>query len=126
VTAKEALGFERKYVTDANGYKIAFSDCGNLTMVGVLPSTFAPGQSTMLVSKAAEGGTLVVAVYREDGERIAVLYDNTMMGGTDSVKRFFMMPWDGTDALGKPVDKKRFIIRWTLNDAYRETSVWVN
>ena len=126
VATKEALGFERKYVAEGDVYDVSFTDSGDLIMVGVLPSAFAQGQATLLVSKTAKGGTLVVAVYGENGERLAVLYDNSMMGGgTDGVKDIFMMPWDGTDALGKPIGIGRFTIRWTLNDVYREAPVWV-
>ena len=125
VTAAEPVGFERKYAGEGLVDDVAFTDCDNLIMVGVLPSTFMQSKTTLLVNKADEGGTLVIAVYRENGERIAVLYDNTMMGGSDRVKGIFMMPWDGTNALGKPVGKGRYLIRWTLNDVYRELPVWV-
>jgi len=125
VTARKSVGFDRQHAADVRVDDVAFTDGADLIMVGVLPVTFEQGKSTLLVNKVAKGGTLVVAVYREDGERIAVLSDNTMMGGSDRVKGIFMMPWDGTGALGKPIGTGKFFIRWTLNGTYRELPVWL-
>jgi hypothetical protein len=125
VTAKQAIGFDRKYKMEAEVFEVPFSDCADLTMVAMLPSAIGHAQASVLICKSETGGTLEVGLYGEDGERIVVLYDNTMMGGTDGVKGVFTMPWDGTNAMGKPVRPGRYYMRWTLNGAYRQIPVWI-
>jgi hypothetical protein len=124
VEKEEVVGFDRDYVTEGDVFDVAFSDCADLTMVAVLPVVFKQSEVVTLVSKAAVGGAFEIAIYGEDGARIVGLYDNAMTGGTDGVKGIFTMSWDGTNALGKPMKAGWYLVRWTLNGAYREVPVW--
>lgn len=126
VEKQESVSFDRKYVgdSDVDVFDVSYSECADLTLVAALPVAFAQSESITLVSKASVGGTLEIAVYDEEGNRLVGLYDNAMMGGTDGVKGLFMMSWDGTNARGKPLKTGRYLIRWTLNGAYREVPVW--
>jgi hypothetical protein len=127
VTQKNAVGFNRQFVSESEArvFDVSFSNGVDLTMVAVLPAELKPGQMAQLVSKSAVGGTLEIALYRPNGERVAVLYDNGMTGGTDGTRGVFVMQWDGTNVLGKSVSPGQYVIRWTLNGAYREIPVWV-
>ena len=125
VTAREPVGFDRVFVDEADVYDVNFSACADLTMVAALPVAFAQGDSTLLVSKADVDGDLEIAVYDALGERLTGLFDNGMTGGQDGVKGVFVMSWDATNARGKPVEPGRYVIRWTLNGAFREMAVWI-
>ncbi|MBT3602660.1 MAG: hypothetical protein HN521_06285 [Candidatus Latescibacteria bacterium] len=126
VEKANAVGFDREYVgeKDVDVFDVSYSDCADLTMVAVLPVVFKQSETVTLTSKAAVGGTFEIAIYNDKGERLVGLYDNTMMGGTDGMKGIFTMSWDGTNAMGKPVRAGRYLVRWTLNGAYREVPVW--
>ena len=126
VEKANAVGFDREYVgeKDVDVFDVSSSDCADLTMVAVLPVVFKQSETVTLTSKAAVGGTFEIAIYNDKGERLVGLYDNTMMGGTDGMKGIFTMSWDGTNAMGKPVRAGRYLVRWTLNGAYREVPVW--
>lgn len=127
VTEKNAVGFGRQFVSDAEArvFDVSFSDGADLTMVAVLPTEIKAGQMAQLVSKSDVSGTLEIALYRPNGDRVAVLYDNGMTGGTDGTKGVFVMHWDGSNVRGKSVSPGQYVIRWTLNGTYREVPVWV-
>jgi hypothetical protein len=126
VEKANTVGFARADVAekDVDAFDVSFSDCADLTMVAVLPVTFKQSETVTLASKAAVGGTFEIAIYDDQGKRLVGLYDNAMTGGIDGMKGIFMMSWDGTNAMGKPVKAGRYLVRWTLNGKYREVPVW--
>lgn len=126
VEKDEPVGFDRKDMTDdqVDVFDVSFSECADLTMVAALPVVFKQSETISLISKARVNGTLEIAVYDGQGQRLVGLYDNAMMGDTNGVKGIFVMSWDGTSAMGKPLKAGRYVIRWTLNGAYREIPVW--
>ena len=124
VEQKKAVGFDREYVTEGDVFEVVLSQCADLTLVAALPVVFKQSETITLVSKANVGGAFEIAIYGEDGTRVVGLYDNAMTGGTDGVKGVFTMSWDGTNAMGKPVKPGRYLVRWTLDGAYREVPVW--
>jgi hypothetical protein len=98
-----------------------------INMAAALPSVFAEGQSSAILCKLLEPGDLEVALYSPDGKnKIAVLKQGHMAGGSDGREGISYFLWDGLLANKKAAAPGDYRIRWTVaGDGYREFPITI-
>ncbi len=74
---------------------------------------------------ASFDGKKVVHDTMKNGVEMYILYDGDIIGGTDGHEGFRMIKWDGTDPDGQENFAGDYIIRWMLEDGYRDYAVKV-
>jgi hypothetical protein len=103
-----------------------YHSCKSLTVAAVLPSIVKKGNSTILLCKARiPQDPFEVALYSADGkERVLVIHQGAIPGGTDGLAGIFILPWDPASSKEKAL-KGDYRVRWTGVDGYREFPITV-
>ncbi len=133
VTARTPPSYQRLDVQDHVEIPQAYArfPLGNVRTVqmgAAMPSIFAAGQKTVLISKLIEPGDLEVALYSPDGEtKLATLRRGKEKGGADGLEGVFYFAFDGRDpSNGKPFPPGDYRVRWTVaGDGYREFPITI-
>ena len=133
VTAKTPPSYQRR---DVRGHveisptyaRFPLGNVRTVQMAAALPSIFAAGQKTVLISKLIEPGDLEVALYSANGEtKLATLHRDKEKGGADGLEGVFYFAFDGTDpSNGKAFPPGDYRVRWTVaGDGYREYPITI-
>jgi hypothetical protein len=133
VTARTPPGYQRR---DVRGQveipqvyaRFPLGNVRTVQMAAAMPSTFAAGQKSVLISKLIEPGGLEVALYSADGEtKLATLHQGKEKGGADGLEGVFYFAFDGRDpSNGKPFPPGAYRVRWTVaGDGYREFPITI-
>ena len=128
VIAKRPVGFERLYCAekDAKVFDFPFRTCKSLTAAAVMPSIVKPGTKAIVLCKARiPQERFEVAVYSADGkEKLQVLHQGKIDGGTDGHAGIFILQWDPASSKDKPL-KGACRVRWTGVDGCREFPITI-
>ena len=113
--ANKPISFKRKYVNGTVKVPIVnFSNCKEIRMAAVVPGIITKGDQVALVNYSWIPGELGITLYSVYG-RNKILEIFKGMKPTDNV-----IEWDGTDPQKKITLKGDYLVRWTLENEYRE------
>ncbi len=112
-------GFDRKFAK--NNVKVPdvkFSNSTDLYLATVLPYQVEQDQAAILVCKSRNPGELSIGLYSKNGKKLESLYTGQIQKGRTVVRT-----WDGVSSATRTRYKGEYVIRWSLNDGYREFPV---
>ena len=130
VVARRPIGFERRHVASAEELvipEIRLFESRELNFAAAIPGQLERGGEPIFLASQVRGkGTLRVALYDREDERVGVLFEQEVDGSTDYDGRagFKTFVWDGT-VDGEPAAAGDYRVVWTLNDSRRERDVVV-
>jgi hypothetical protein len=121
-TLKNPPSFERKHAKGNIKVPVVnFTESRDLYLAAVLPHNVKKDQEAIIVCKSWNAGELKIDLYSDKGKKLA----NLRTGNVEKEKTFVHV-WDGKDpGTGKPY-KGRYVVRFSINDGYREFPVVLN
>ncbi|HEX8038992.1 MAG TPA: hypothetical protein VF490_07560, partial [Chryseosolibacter sp.] len=94
---------------------VHFTESKDLYMATVLPHDVKKQEQAILICKSWNPGELQVDLYSEKGKKVVNLYTENIAGDKTIVHT-----WDGKDPRTGKTLKGKYVVRWTINDGYRE------
>lgn len=114
---------------EAEVFDFPTTECPDLHMAAVLPSTFKQGDPVIVISKAWMPDELKIELVSADGKRvIRPLHQGRVPGGSDGHAGIFIYEWDTTPRPGPDAVqelKGGYRVRWTFRGGTREFPITI-
>jgi hypothetical protein len=100
---------------------VKFTESKDLYMASVLPHHVKKNQEAIVICKSWNPGELTIDVYSANGKKVTSIFKGNIEG-----EKTIVHIWDGKDAsTGQPL-KGNYVVRWSINDGYREFPVMLD
>lgn len=119
---KNPPSFKRHYAKDnVKVPEVEFTESKDLYMASVLPHNIKKEQEAIIICKSWNPGELKIDLYSKRGKKVGNLFRGNIRENKTVVHK-----WDGKHPETAKRLKGDFIVRWSINDGYREFPVDLN
>ena len=119
IVLKNPPGFERHHVKDnVKVPEMKFTESEDLYMASVLPHNVQKGQEAIIICKSWNPGELQVDLYSKRGKKVGNLFTENI-----NENKTVVYTWDGKHPQTKKALKGDYVVRWSINEGYREFPV---